>query len=140
MSELYTALAVIGGLLLLLGLTSGLIKSRLPVSEPLVALLVGVIIGPAGLGFVDLKHWGDEMAFLEAAARLTLAISLMGVALRLPKGYSRRHWRTLAVLLGVVMPCMWLLSGWLVYLVLGLPVWVDAAHRRCHHPHRPGHR
>lgn len=60
---------------------------------------------------------------LEQAARLTLAIGLMGVALRLPKNYSSPHWKPLAVLLLLVMPLMWLSSGLLVYCLLDLPFW-----------------
>ncbi len=35
--------AAVGGLLLLLGLLGGVLKERTPVSEPLVALLAGVL-------------------------------------------------------------------------------------------------
>lgn len=45
----------------------------------------------------------------------------MGTALRLPAGYSGSNWRSLAVLLGVAMPLMWLSGSLLVYLILGLP-------------------
>lgn len=123
MSELNVALAVVGGLVLVLGLLSGLLRRSL-LSEPLVALLVGVTLGPAAFGLLDLLNWGHQETILEQAARLTLAIGLMGVALRLPKGYPFRRWRSLAVLLGLVMPLMWLTSGLLVYLILGLPFFV----------------
>ncbi len=121
--ELNLALVAVGGLVLVLGLVSGLIRHSL-LSEPLLALVVGVLLGPATLDLLDIARWGRQEVILEQAARLTLAIGLMGVALRLPKGAFRRQWRPLAVLLGLVMPLMWLSSGLLVYLVLGLPVWV----------------
>lgn len=123
MSELNLALLVVGGLILVIGLLSGLVRRSL-LSEPLVALLVGVLLGPLALGVLDVARWGSQETILEQAARLTLAIGLMGVALRLPKGEPFRRWRTLAVLLGLVMPLMWLSSGLLVYLILGLPFWV----------------
>ncbi len=37
MQELYVPLAVIGGLLLVLGVLGGFLKERTPVSEPLIA-------------------------------------------------------------------------------------------------------
>ncbi len=123
MSELNIALATVGGLLLVLGLLSGLTR-RSFLSEPLVALLVGVFIGPAALSLLDITGGGQRETILEQAARLTLAIGLMGVALRIPKGAPLRYWRSLAVLLSLVMPLMWLTSGLLTYLILGLPFWV----------------
>jgi sodium/hydrogen antiporter len=120
LSELNVALTAVGGLVLVLGLLSALIRRSI-LSEPLVALLAGVLLGPAALGLLDPASWGSRETILEQAARLTLAISLMGVALRLPKREPLRGWRSLAVLLGLVMPLMWLASGLLVYLVLGVP-------------------
>jgi sodium/hydrogen antiporter len=120
LSELNVALTAVGGLVLVIGLLSGSIRRSL-LSEPLVALLAGILLGPAALGLLDPAGWGSQETILEQAARLTLAISLMGVALRLPKREPLRGWRSLAVLLGLVMPLMWLVSGLLVYLILGVP-------------------
>jgi len=122
--ELYVSLAAVGGLLLLLGVLGGLLKERTPVSEPLIALIAGVLIGPAALGLLDLAKLGNQTVILEEAALVTLGIALVGVALRLPVGYASGNWRLLVVLLGIVMPLMWIVSGLLVYLILGLPFWV----------------
>ncbi len=124
MNVLYVSLAAVGGLLLLLGLLGGLLKERTPVSEPLIALLAGVLIGPAVFGLLDLAKLGNETVILEEAALVTLGVALVGVALRLPVGYASSNWRLLVVLLGILMPLMWVVSGLLVYLVLGLPFWV----------------
>src|ERR687894_2977311 len=115
--ELYESLAAVGELLLLLGVVGGLLKERTPISEPLIALLAGVLIGPAGLGVLDLAELGNETLILEEAALLTLGIALVGVALRLPVGYASSNWRLLVVLLGILMPLMWIVSGLLVYLI-----------------------
>ncbi len=114
------ALVTVGALVLALGLLSNVIQ-RAPISTPILALLAGVLVGPTAFGLLDPARWGDQQTILEETTRLTLAISLMGVALRLPEKFSLRSWRTLAVLLGLVMPFMWLASGILVYLILGLP-------------------
>ena len=124
LTELYVSLAAVGGLLLLLGMLGGLLKERTPVSEPLIALLAGVLIGPAALGLLDLADLGDQTLILEEAALVTLGVALVGVALRLPVGYSSSNWRLLVVLLGIVMPLMWLVGGLLAYLILGVPFWV----------------
>lgn len=126
MRELYVSLAAVGGLLLILGILGGLLKERTPVSEPLISLLAGVLIGPAAFGVLDLAELGNQQRILEEAALLTLGIALVGVALRLPIGYVGANWRLLVVLLGILMPLMWVASGLLVYLFLGLPFWVSA--------------
>ncbi len=121
---LYVSLAAVGGLLLLLGMLGGLLKERTPISEPLIALLAGVLIGPAVFGALDFAELGNQSRILEEAALLTLGVALVGVALRLPVGYSSGNWRLLLVLLGIVMPLMWLAGSLLVYLILGVSFWV----------------
>jgi sodium/hydrogen antiporter len=124
LNVLYVSLAAVGGLLLLLGMLGGLLKERTPVSEPLIALIAGVLIGPGALGLLDLADLGNQTLILEEAALLTLGVALVGVALRLPIGYSSSNWRLLFVLLGIVMPLMWIVGGLLAYLILGVPFWV----------------
>ncbi|MBK4731427.1 sodium:proton antiporter [Oxynema sp. CENA135] len=123
-NELDIALTALGGLVLVLGLLSGFLKERLFLSDPLVAVCIGILLGPSGLHLLDLSHWGNPQSILEQGARLAIAIQLMGVALRLPKGYLLRHWKAQAVLLGLVMPLSCVASAVLVYFILGLPLWV----------------
>jgi sodium/hydrogen antiporter len=124
MNELNLALVAIGGVVLFIGLVSDIFRRTWWLSEPLAALLCGIVLSPTLLGLLHPDRWGIEQAeLLEQAARLTLAIGLMGVALRLPKHYTYRHWKPLVVLLGLVMPLMCLISGLLVYWLLGLPFW-----------------
>jgi NhaP-type Na+/H+ or K+/H+ antiporter len=104
-----------------LGLFTSLINHISFLSEPLLALVAGVLIGPAAFDLLDLASSGNQEMILQQAALLTLGIALMGTALRLPVEYIRHNWRPLAVLLGLAMPLMWLSGGLLVYLILGLP-------------------
>lgn len=115
-----SAYAVLGVVLLGLGLFAGTVKARLHISEPMLALTAGVLVGPELLDLVDPARWGsDPLAILDQVARLSLAISLVGVALRLPDTYVRTHWRKGAMVLLVVMPLMWLVSSVLAWAVLG---------------------
>ncbi len=123
MLELNIGLLVVAGSAVVLGLLSKPLK-RLGIPESVLLLLLGILLGPTVLGWLDPARWGNPMRILEQAARLALAVSLMGVALRLPNGYPLRHWRSLALVLGVGMPVMWLCSSALAGVVLGLPVGV----------------
>ncbi len=110
-------------LLLLLGATSGLVNSELWMSEPLVCAIVGIFLGPLVLGFIriDPAHDPGARAVLREAARVTLAIAVLASAMRLPRGWLRRHWRGLSVALGPGMLLMWGAGAALTWLCLGLP-------------------
>jgi NhaP-type Na+/H+ or K+/H+ antiporter len=130
MSPLNIALSVVGILVLTLGLLTRPINRSL-VSAPLLSFIAGALIGPHASGWLDPAAWGDSHKLLEEATRLTLGISLMGIALRLPARYPFHHWRPLAVLLLIVMPAMCaisaLLAGWLIGLPLLVALLVGAA-------------
>ncbi|MCE8003012.1 cation:proton antiporter [Billgrantia ethanolica] len=121
MEQLNVALAVVGGLVLVVGLLSSPLD-RSWLSAPLLAFLFGVALGPRGLSVLDPMAWGDGKQMLEQTARLTLGISLMGIALRLPPSYPFVHWRSLLVLLAVGMPAMFLISSLLTHWVMGWPL------------------
>lgn len=104
-----------------LGLLSKWLE-RLPLSAPLLALLAGIALGPQGLGWLHPARWGEQERLIEEAARLTIAVGLMAIALRLPPDYLRRQWRSLLVLLLFVMPLMALAGAALAAALLGLPV------------------
>ncbi|MCE8033918.1 MAG: cation:proton antiporter [Halomonas sp.] len=121
MEQLDVALAVVGGLVLVVGLLSSPLD-RSWLSAPLFAFAFGVALGPHGLDALDPMAWGAGKRLLEETARLTLGISLMGIALRLPPSYPFVHWRSLLVLLGIAMPAMFLISSLLTHWMLGLPL------------------
>lgn len=120
--QLNIALAVTAAVGLLIGLLSNRIKKSL-LQEPIIAVAVGVAVGPYGLGWLDVAKWGDENTVIEQAARLTLAIGLMGVALRLKEDSVKTLWRPVVLLLTLVMAGMWLVSSALAGWLLGLPLW-----------------
>lgn len=124
MEQLNLALTVVGGLVAVLALSAGFIKTRVPfVSEPLLAVLLGVAAGPMLLGWLRPEQWGHSMTLLEQLARASVAMAVMSIALRLPRGFFRQQARSLALLLGVGMLGMWLVSGLLSYWLLGLQFW-----------------
>jgi len=123
MEQLNIALATMGLVVISVGLLSKPIKKSL-VQEPMIAVLVGVAVGPFGLGWLSIDDWGEKTAILEQSARLTLAIGLMGVALRIEKKSVRTLWRPVTLLLTAGMLGMWLTSSVLAAWLLSLPLWM----------------
>lgn len=123
MNELDAIVAIGAGAVLLLGVTSGCIRNRLWISEPAVCLAVGVALSPLQFEFLGVAPGSDEyLTLVQQVARLTLAISVMGAALRLPQDYVRRHWRELTLILGLGLPMMCLSGAFLAYLMLSVPL------------------
>jgi sodium/hydrogen antiporter len=119
--ELNTIIALIGGLVLLLGLFSRPLScSSFP--PVLLALVAGIAVGPAGLNLLDPARLARRSDIIEYAARVTLAIGLFGSALRIGPEYPRKSWRDVAVLVFLGMPMMWAVSTLLLHWVLGLPL------------------
>jgi len=109
-------LSVIGGLALVLGLSTGILARHgyLP-SEPIIAVAVGVAVGPEGLSLLSLLPVGEPLPLLEELARLTVAFAVTSIALRLEPAYYSDRAKSLAVLLLPGMVAMWLLSTLVVY-------------------------
>jgi NhaP-type Na+/H+ or K+/H+ antiporter len=111
-------LAVTGGLGLAVAAMSSRLR-RLPVTEPVLALLAGVLVGPAVLGWLDLPTLVEQHHTLHEGTRILLAISVMGVALRYPFGEARSRAKPVMLLLLVAMPLMALVSAGLATAILG---------------------
>lgn len=125
MQELNIALVVIGGLTLILSLIAGLMRSKVyGLSEPMLAVALGIVIGPLGMGWVQLSNWGDPYIITEQFARLTVGLAVMAAALRLPQQYFRDHQRSMTAVLLPGMLGMWVVSAVVVYAALEVSVLV----------------
>lgn len=123
MRELNIFLVTVGGLTIALSLIAGLIQNKVYLlSEPIAAVALGVLIGPLGMGVVQLSTWGDPLTIVEQSARLTVGLAVMVAALRLPQQYFREHVRPMSAVLLPGMIGMWLISSGLVYALLNVPV------------------
>ena len=122
MNQLNMALAIMGTVAVFTAMLSAALK-RNPISDASVAVLAGIAVGPFGLGWLDLARWGEPLAIIEQASRLTVAIGLMGVALRLKPEAIKALLRPIVLLLTLGMLGMWLVSSLLAGWLLGLSVW-----------------
>jgi NhaP-type Na+/H+ or K+/H+ antiporter len=119
MQAVNTALVLAAAAVVGLGLFSRAIKGG-PLSVPLLALGLGVAAGPQLLTWLRPETWPNMHLILKEAARLTLAISVMGIAIRTPLADLFRLARPVAVLLSVGMVAMWAVSSGLGWAILGL--------------------
>jgi NhaP-type Na+/H+ or K+/H+ antiporter len=121
MVDINVVLAVFAGIVLVLSTFSTTLQ-RLSLPGPLLALAFGVLIGPYALDAVRIDGFGvPPETLLEQAARITLAVGLAGVALRLPHGYWRANLRWTLVVIGLGMALMWVTATGVLALTLGLP-------------------
>lgn len=111
--------AVIGSFVTLYGLVSHFVKERLYMSEPLIAVLAGVL-------FSHGTQWlrPDEYASLDPVnlenvtltfTRVALGVQLVLAGLQIPGRYCKTEWKSLALLLGPGMAGMWVTSSLLMW-------------------------
>lgn len=109
-----------GGVVVFSAFSSVLQRGSFP--GPLVALALGALAGPHVLGLGSLQDFGLEQGtLLEQACRLTLAVGLSGVALRLPHGYWRANVRWVVVMITLGMLLMFMVAAGVLWGLLGLP-------------------
>ncbi len=119
---------LVGSLLLLVGLTSSLLR-RLPVTSAILYLMVGVLVGPTVL---DLFHFNPlkESALLEVLTEGAVLISLFSAGVKMPVPFRLARWRaplrlatiSMAVTVGLVTA----FATWVLDLPLGAAVLLGA--------------
>lgn len=119
LDQVNLAVAIAGSVDILCGLASARLES-LPISKPLIALLIGIVAGPELLHALKPHDWPQAHTILKEAARFSLAISVVGIALRTPREDYLRLLRPVGLLLTVGMIVMWLVSAGLAWALLGL--------------------
>lgn len=95
---------------------------RLPLSEPLLGLVLGVALGPIAVGLLPLGTLVEDHGWLHDGARILLAISVMAIALRYPIQAVRATAGPVLLLILVVMPVMALATAGVAAVVLGAGV------------------
>jgi NhaP-type Na+/H+ or K+/H+ antiporter len=112
-------LALAGALLLLMGLSSAYLR-RLPVSTSAIYLLLGVAIGPLGLGWLSLDL-AESSDWLERLSEVAVIVALFvgGLKLRLP--FRDPAWVAAWRLAGPTMLATIVSVALVAHLLLGLP-------------------
>lgn len=104
---------------ILFGLYSHFIKERLFLSESLVSMLFGILVGPLLLNLifpgVEDIDTAEIWNLFRQLARIVMTFQTMAAGISLPRAYLARKWKDLFVLLGPVMLSMWITSSIIIY-------------------------
>ena len=109
------------GLLLIAMTLSGSFIQRLPLSAAMLYLLVGVAIGPLGLGLLSLNVF-DNKVLLERLTEIAVLISLFTAGMKLDAPFRDRRWRIPVQLASVSMVITVAAISAIGFWGLGLPL------------------
>ncbi len=124
LDKIHLYLLIFGLLVVVVGIFSRNIKDKWLVSVPLIALLTGILSGPQGVKLLNPGGWEENAELMLEASRFTLAISLMGVALRLPKEFLKKYALKILLYIIVLMIFMFAASTLISWIFLGTGFWV----------------
>jgi NhaP-type Na+/H+ or K+/H+ antiporter len=115
----------VGAFIIVVGLGSQWLE-RIGVPPTVLALLTGIVLGPAVTGVFDPSSSGMRAHILELVTRLSLGIGITSLVLFVPREFPQRHWREMLVLVTGSMLLMWAASTALAYFILGIPFYLAA--------------
>lgn len=112
--------ALIGVLLLSMGLTSSVLK-RSPLTAAIIYLVVGIVLGPT---VFNLYHFNPlrESALLEVLTEVAVVISLFAAGVKTPVKFTLARWRTPLLLATIAMTLTVGMVAGFGWYVLGLPL------------------
>lgn len=120
--EFQVVVLLIGALVLAVGVTADALK-RVWLSAPLIAVGIGVVVGPELTGIVKLEWLGEPRKVLKDLAELTLAVALTATALQISRSDLRENLGRAGALLTLGMVGMFAVTSLGAWLLLDLPFW-----------------
>ncbi|KAH8793423.1 Cation/H+ exchanger [Hyaloscypha finlandica] len=103
--------------LIIYALFSLFIRNVLHLSEPPLAVLYGIILGPNVLNIVTPRQWGMNDQILQEVTRIIVGVQCFAVGIELPKHYFRRHWPSVLYFLGPIMTFSWAITAFFAYFI-----------------------
>lgn len=97
MEDIFRLLLVCSSFVLVFGMVSKYVKSRLFLPESLVSMGAGILLGHHVLGVFTTNYVYSKVVMYNFS-RVVLCIQTMTVAMSLPRNYVVQHWRSLSVL------------------------------------------
>ncbi|QSZ29373.1 hypothetical protein DSL72_003887 [Monilinia vaccinii-corymbosi] len=103
--------------LIIYALFSNFIRNYLHLSEPPLAVLFGIILGPYVLKVLTPREWGFDDEIMQEVTRVIVGIQCFAVGIELPKHYFKRHWKSVLYLLAPVMSFSWAITALFAYFI-----------------------
>lgn len=113
----HIAYLTISTFLISFALFSLFIRNHLHLSEPPLAVLVGILLGPYVLDWISPRRWGLDDEVMQELTRVIVAIQCFAVGIELPKLYFNRHWKSVLLFLGPIMAFSWAITSLFAYLI-----------------------
>lgn len=111
---------VIGGILFAIGLTHPMMR-RLPLTNAIVYLIVGIVLGPTILGIVHFNPL-EQAAMLKVIAEVAVVLSLFTAGIKMPVPVTVARWRGPILMAFVAMAMTASLVAAFGHMALGLPL------------------
>lgn len=91
-------------------------------TEPILALGLGIFLGPVGIQLIESNEEALNFEILKTACQFTMAIALMATALRIPHRFIVKNIQDQSALVILGMLFMWLSSAALLYIITDLNI------------------
>jgi NhaP-type Na+/H+ or K+/H+ antiporter len=91
------------------------------ITEPLLSLVIAILLSPAVFGLIELDIQ-ESHSVLKKTCEYTIAMALMATALRIPRGFYLKNFKTQTSFILFGMLLMWLSSAIILYWILGINI------------------
>lgn len=115
-TALHIAYLTISTFLIIYVLFSLFIRNHLHLSEPPLALIFGITLGPSALDWITPRNWGMDDGVVQEFTRV-IGLQCFAGEIELPKLYFNRHWKSAAFFLGPIMTFSWAITSLFAYLI-----------------------
>ncbi|EPX71639.1 plasma membrane sodium ion/proton antiporter Sod2 [Schizosaccharomyces octosporus yFS286] len=95
--------------------TSSIIRERLLIGEATLGSIVGLIFGPHAANLINPKSWGNMEYVTIEICRIVINVRVFASGVELPVAYFQNHFRSIFIMLSMIMIFGWLVSAGFAY-------------------------
>lgn len=125
-SQPHVGLACLGFGLIIIASAALALKQRSDISEIILAVIYGLIVGPHCLDWLRPYKWGDTNYITLELSRIVMNIQIFSASAELPPKYIRKNMISLAMVLGPIMVVGYMLNSVFIWKLLPPLRWVEA--------------